>query len=422
MIAGWGRYPRTEGTIIEADDANTARTLIASHPSLIPRGNGRAYGDAALSHSAMLTQTRADHILAFDPENAEIEVEAGAILADLLPFLLARGFFVPVTPGTAQVTIGGMAAADVHGKNHHGAGTFGRHIRALTMLLADGSQIRCTPDHELFWATIGGMGLTGVILTIRFRLIRVAGGMIRQTAIKTGDLAETLAASESSRTATYSVAWIDCLAGGRGVVFQGEHAPETTVPPVPRARAIPCDVPPFTLNRLSIAAFNQTYYHATRAGSALVDVWRFFYPLDALHGWNRLYGKRGLVQYQCVLPHEAGEAGLRLLLDEIARQGLGSFLVVLKLCGEEGNGLLSFPRPGFSLALDFPATAAIFALFERLDAITLDHGGRLYLAKDACAGPDSLRHYQRLDQFRALRDRYDPQHRFASLLSQRLGL
>ena len=422
MISGWGHYPLAEGILLDADDARSAIEQIIATPSLIPRGLGRAYGDAALSNLAMLALPRADHILSFDPTAAEIEVEAGTILADLLPFLLARGFFVPVTPGTAQVTIGGMAASDVHGKNHHGSGTFGRHITALTMLLADGSQIRITPDHELFWATISGMGLTGVILAVRFRLLRVAGGMIRQTTTKTRDLDETLAISESSRSATYSVAWIDCLSAGRGVVFQGEHAPEAEIPPTPRPRAVPFDMPSFTLNRLTIGAFNQAIYHTARSGSALVDVWRFFYPLDTLHDWNRIYGKRGLVQYQCVLPHESGEPGLRQLLAEIARQGLGSFLVVLKLCGEEGQGLLSFPRPGFSLALDFPATPEIFALFERLDAITIDHGGRLYLAKDARAKPASLRHYQRLDQFRAVRERYDPQHRFVSLLSQRLGL
>ncbi len=422
MIGGWGRYPLAAGKILAADDAISASAVITAAPSLIPRGNGRAYGDAALNNHLMLTIPRADHILAFDPASGEIEVEAGMILADLLPFLLDHGFFVPVTPGTAQLSIGGMAAADVHGKNHHGAGSFGRHVVTLSMLLADGNKIRITPEHELFWASIGGMGLTGVIMAVRFRLLRVAGPMIRKTTIKTHDLSETLAASKAADSATYSVAWIDCLAGGRGVVFQGEHTNAGTPPPPKAPRHIPCDLPAATLNRLSIAAFNQLYFHAAQAGPALIDCQKFFYPLDALHDWNRLYGRRGLVQYQCVLPHEAGEPGLRSLLYEIKQQGLGSFLAVLKLCGEEGNGLMSFPRPGFSLALDFPASPEIFALFERLDAIVIDHGGRLYLAKDSCAKPASLRHYQRLDEFRAVRDRYDPTHRFQSLLSKRLGL
>lgn len=422
MTGGWGRYPLADGAIIEADDERSIRQQLARHPSLIPRGFGRSYGDAALNPHAMLTLARADHIIAFDPANAEIETEAGLLLADLLPFLLQHQLFVPVTPGTSQVSIGGMLAADVHGKNHHGAGTFGRHVIAFTLLLADGTLCRVTRDHELFWASIGGMGLTGVILSVRFRLLRVAGGMIRQTTIKTRDLAETLAVSHASRHATYAVAWIDCLSQGRGVVFQGEHAGSREIPPAKRPRAIPCDLPDFTLNPLSIAAFNQAYYLAAQPGTATIGYQQFFYPLDGLHHWNRLYGKRGLVQYQCVLPYEAGEPGLRLLLSEIARQGLGSFLAVLKLCGEEGQGLLSFPRPGFSLALDFPATPAIFTLLERLDAITIDHGGRLYLAKDARALPASLRHYQRLDEFRRIRGRYDPAHRFQSLLSQRLGL
>ena len=422
MIFGWGRWSAATGRMLEADDPAMARRMLGENPSLIPRGAGRAYGDAALSHHAMLAMPRADHILAFDRDLGEIEVEAGAILADLLPFLLSEKFFVPVTPGTAQVTIGGMVAADVHGKNHQNAGTFGRHVIAITLLLADGTVLRLAPDAELFWATVGGMGLTGVILSVRFRLMPIAGGMIRQTAIKTGDLAETLAVSSSAAAATYSVAWIDCLGAGRGVVYTGEHAADAAVSPPRQIRSVPFDLPEFTLNRFTIAAFNQAYHSAANHSTSLIDLWRFFYPLDSLHHWNRIYGKRGLTQYQCVLPHEAGEAGLRRLMAEISAFGLGSFLAVLKLCGDEGRGLLSFPRPGLSLALDFPVNPSVLALLDRLDEIVLDHGGRLYLAKDSRAKPESLRHYTRLADFRRVRDHYDPEHRFASLLSERLRI
>lgn len=421
MIGGWGRYPLSGGVLLDADRPELAQRLVRQWDSLIPRGNGRAYGDAALNDRAMLSLLRADHILAFDAQAGEITVEAGVILADLLPFLVAHGFFVPVTPGTAQVTVGGMAAADVHGKNHHVHGSFGRYVTALGLILADGSEVRCAPPDELFWATIGGMGLTGAIVWVQFRLLPVPGGMIRQTTIKTRTLEETIAACQHSARATYSVAWIDCLAGGRGLVYEGEHA-AGHAPARGQGRRVPFNIPEFSLNRASISIFNQLYYSKHRAGEALVDYWRFFYPLDGLADWNRLYGRRGLVQYQCALPTEASESGLKLLLGEIAKQGLGSFLAVLKLCGDEGQGLMSFPMPGFSLALDFPARPEIFALMDRLDEITLEHGGRLYLAKDARAKPRMLRHYQRRETFRSIRGRIDPRGRFASLMSRRLEL
>ena len=422
-VSGWGRYPVVTAPLIAADDLRSARAAVRRIPSLIARGAGRAYGDAALNATAMLHMPRADHVLAFDPHQGLLEIETGAILHDLLPWLLSYGWFVPVTPGTAQVSIGGMIAADVHGKNHLGAGTFGGHVCQITILLADGSLLRCSAaDHpDLFWGSIGGMGLTGVIMAAQLQLLRVPGEMIEQTSIKTRDLDETLAVSEASRDATYSVAWIDCLGQGRGVVFRGQHAPGAAPNPR-RPRNIPLNLPAFTLNRLSIAAFNQAYYHTQTSQTAPIDYRRFFYPLDALQNWHRLYGAPGLVQFQCVLPHEASKSGIRALLAEIVRHGQGSFLAVLKLCGAEGQGLLSFPRPGFSLALDFPASPAIFALLKRLDAITLDHGGRLYLAKDSCAGPQSLRHYQRLDEFRRVREIYDPMRRFDSLLAQRLEI
>ncbi len=423
MTGGWGNFPTVAAGVTQVDGAPGVRRLMDGHASLIARGAGRAYGDAALNAGAMVGLRQADHILAFDPQTGLLEIESGAILQDLLPWLLSHGWFMPVTPGTAQVSIGGMIAADVHGKNHLGAGTLGGHLRQICILLADGDLLRCSPFlyPDLFWASIGGMGLTGVILSAQLQLLRVPGAMIAQTSIRTGDLAETLAVSEASRDAPYSVAWIDCRSGGRGVVFRGEHA-VGKAPAARAARNVPCNFPAFTLNRFSIAAFNRIYYHAARSGTALIDYRRFFYPLDALRHWNRLYGAAGLVQFQCVLPQEASAVGIRTLLAEISRQGLGSFLAVLKLCGAEGQGLLSFPRPGFSLALDFPATPAIFALLERLNAIALDCGGRLYLAKDSCAGPESLRCYQRLDEFRAIREVYDPRRRFDSLLARRLKI
>ena len=293
-----------------------------------------------------------------------------------------------------------MIAADVHGKNHHRDGTIGAHVLGLRLLLADGSVVDCSPAvmPDLFWGCVGGMGLLGVILSARLALMRVPGGMILQRAQKTADLDETLAVSAAAGAAHYAVAWIDCLRGGRGVVFSGEHcAGEAGA--APRPRAVPFDCPGLTLNRFSIGGFNWAYYHAASPGRAAIDYRRFFYPLDALEHWNRLYGAGGLVQFQCVLPEAEG---VRALLAEMRRHGIGSFLAVLKLCGAAGAGLLSFPRHGVSLALDFPASPAVFALLARLHAICFEHGGRLYLAKDACAGAESLRHYPGVAAFRAL--------------------
>jgi FAD/FMN-containing dehydrogenase len=434
ILSGWGNYPRVAVRQIEARDAASACAAIRAHASLIPRGNGRAYGDAALNLHATLSMLPSRRILAFDAEAGRVTCEAGLLLSELLDVIVPTGWFVPVTPGTKFVTIGGMVATDVHGKNHHRAGCFGDHVEALSIALADGSIAQCSPTEnpDLLAATRGGMGLTGAILTVTFRLIPIRTVFIRQETRRAANLQEAMALFEDASAWTYSVAWIDCLARGaalgRSLLYLGEHAAPDEVPVGAAAaarrvtRRVPMDFPGFALNRWSVGAFNALYYRRGRPGQAIVDYDRYFYPLDALLEWNRIYGRSGFLQYQCVLPKPASAAGLTALLDRIARAGTGSFLAVLKLFGTQ-DGLLSFPMEGYTLALDFPARAATFGLLLELDAIVADHGGRLYLAKDARTSAGMLRRfYPRLDEFQALRRRFDPAGRFSSLQSERLGL
>jgi len=435
LLSGWGNYPRIAVRRLAPADRAATLAAVATEAGLIARGNGRAYGDAALNPLATLSMLGARGILAFDPGDGRITVEAGLLLGDLIGAILPHGWFVPVTPGTKFVSVGGAVAADVHGKNHHGAGGFSAHVEALELALADGRVLACSrAGHaEIFAATCGGMGLTGVILSVTLRLLRVETAMIRQETRRCANLAEAMAALEGAR-ATYSVAWIDCLARGaalgRSLLFLGEHARRKDVPAeraglVPahrRALRVPLDFPSWALNRWSVAAFNELYWRRARPGTALVDYDSYFYPLDAVLEWNRIYGRAGFVQYQCVLPKPASAAGLTALLTRISAAGAGSFLSVLKLFGAPA-GMLSFPMEGFTLALDFPASSRTFALLGELDAIVADHGGRLYLAKDARMGAGLFRRsYPHLAEFQALRTRLDPAGKFWSVQSRRLGI
>jgi len=434
-LSGWGRFPRLDCRVLSPDGPDAALAAIAHEPSLIAFGNGRAYGDAALNPEATLAMAACAGIEAFDPATGRLTCRAGTMLADLIAAFVPRGWFPPVTPGTRFVTVGGMIAADVHGKNHHHAGTFGAHVAWLDLALADGRVLRCAADEnaEIFGATCGGMGLTGVILRAAFTMIPIETRMIRQETRRAPGLAAVMDQFEATPDWPYSVAWIDCLsrgaALGRSVLSLGAHATTAEAPAAPparaRARRMRFDLPGFALNRWSVRAFNALYYRAGRPGTALVDLEPFFYPLDAILEWNRIYGRSGLFQYQCVLPLEASRAGLATLLDRIAASGAGSFLSVLKRFGNAPGrcpGLLSFPMEGYTLALDFRATEANLRLATELDAIVADHAGRLYLAKDARMHPNMLRCYPGLERFRAVRHAIDPAGKFASAQSRRLGL
>jgi FAD/FMN-containing dehydrogenase len=401
----------------------------------LTRGLGRAYGDAALPAPGDLRiagSTLADRILAFDPSTGVITAEAGLSLDTLYHALLPRGWFTPVTPGTRFVTLGGMVAADVHGKNHHVDGCFGHHVDAVTMRVASGQIVTCSRRQhpDLFAATIGGMGLTGHILDVTFRLTHVPSPWIYQETVRVPDIdafIDTLKSSASSWPMT--MGWIDCLSKGRsmgrGVLFRGRwaeaHEARREFPDLRAPIPVPFTLPDGLLGIHTVRAFNVLYYHLPRSHAAVVHPRSFFYPLDAAGDWHRLYGPRGFTQYQCVLPASGGHGAARRFLDVVTRGGGASFLCVIKDCGPEGEGLLSFPKPGISIALDLAMRDDTQALIDQMNEAVIAEGGRIYLAKDALTRPEHFRAMEsRLDRFLEVRRAWDPDGRIRSAQSVRL--
>ena len=441
-LSGWGRYPVLDCRMERLRRVEDLHELFDRGETLIARGNGRAYGDAALNPDLTLSMLAMDRLQAFDAASGLLTCEAGVLLADILATFVPRGWFPPVVPGTRFVTVGGMIAADVHGKNHHRDGTFGAHVESLTLATAGGEIRECsrTENADLFRATLGGMGLTGVILSASFRLWPIETAWLMEETLATRDLDETMAAFEESRDWPLSVAWIDCFARpsrlGRALISRAAPMARASLParfasdplrPAPARRwSVPADAPSVLLNRLSIDLFNRLHYRRGRArrGVRAVHFDPFFFPLDRIEAWNRLYGRRGFVQYQCVLPRAESDAGIRTLLERVAAAGQGSFLAVLKLLGPAGEGLMSFPTEGYTLALDFPMRPRTLALLDALDAITHAHGGRVYLAKDArCTAQRVRQGYPRNGAFEAVRaEAAGTRARFASALSRRLSL
>ncbi len=443
-LAGWGNCP------VELCDVTRPQTREALHDlitrgesgSYIPRGLGRSYGDSALNQNAgVIVQTAFNCFISFDPTTGILHAEAGVSLAEIIDVFLPLGFFPPTTPGTKFVTLGGAIAADVHGKNHHADGSFGNFIIDLQLMLASGEIITCSPTQktQLFNATIGGMGLTGVILTVRLQLTRVPSAYYDVTFRRTRGLDETLESfTAHDAEYRYSVAWIDCLASGpalgRCVMMLGNSAEPSVLPeavrrnpyviPAKRKKSVPFNFPSFALNSLSIKAFNTVYYSANRDGQRIVDYDTFFYPLDGIMQWNRIYGKRGFVQYQALFPPQTARRGLRELLERAAASKKASFLAVLKRSGESSHGMLSYLYPGFTLAMDFANTGeSLLKLLREFDQILLKHGGRLYMAKDAAtdAGVFAAM-YPRLAEFQSVKTQFDPNRRFASSQARRLGI
>ncbi|MGB7243705.1 MAG: FAD-binding oxidoreductase [Sulfitobacter sp.] len=438
-ISGWGRFPLEHCKIARPRSPDAVARQIARGP-VIARGNGRAYGDSALNREGTLDMRGFNRISAFDAASGQIVAEAGVLLSDIIASFLPRGWFPSVTPGTKFVTIGGMIAADVHGKNHHKHGSFGRFIDWIDVMGADGAITRCGPDQnpDLFDWTVGGMGLTGVILRAAFRLQPVESGWIEQTTLPAGNLEAAMAIFEAAQDATYSVAWIDCLASGaalgRSLVMLGEHASAGDLPmklrrrpfetPRKGTRRVPFNAPGFALNRHSVRAFNALYYYtgARKAGTQLVDWDSYFYPLDAILDWNRIYGRDGFAQFQCALPLETSKSGLTALLTRLSAAGQGSFLAVLKRFGAQ-DSRFSFPMEGYTLALDFPVRPKTLSLLSELDQITLAHGGRFYLAKDSRMTSDTLRASDnRVQSFLDMRDQTGVSTQFTSSQSERLKL
>ena len=403
----------------------------------LTRGLGRAYGDAALpspGDHAIAGSVLADRVISFNPESGVLAAEAGFSLDQLYRTFLPRGFFTPVSPGTRFVTLGGMVAADVHGKNHHVEGCFGRHVVSLKIRVADRSIVTCSPTQhsDLFQATIGGMGLTGHILEVAVRLARVPSPWILQETERVANIdafIDGLTAAAAKWPMT--LGWIDCLSQGRdmgrGILYRGRWAePDEAPKAFPAIHAplpVPFTMPSWPLRPVTVRAFNAVLYrqHPRRVQRKVVHPNAFFYPLDSFGEWYRLYGRRGFTQHQCVLPESGQRGAARRFLELVTRSGGASFLCVIKDCGAEGDGILSFPKPGISIALDIPMRAQTPALIDRLNEFVIAEGGRVYLAKDALTRPEHFRAMEpRLERFLNIRRKWDPDGRIRSAQSVRL--
>lgn len=429
---GWGNVPTMArehfGTDLEAESERVVLT----------RGLGRSYGDSSLpppDRIDVLNTRMGDRILNFNRETGEFRGEAGLSLHEINRLFLRRGYFMPVTPGTQFVTLGGMVAADVHGKGHHRAGCFGsNHVTSLKIRVPDGQVLECSPQqHEdVFWATVGGMGLTGHILEVEFALKKIPSPWIWSRSQRIRDIDDFQEQLKvSSEKWPYGVGWIDCLSRGknmgRGILDVGRWAEPsevgTDVPGAPRRLAVPFTFPSWVLNPLTVRMFNSLYYwkHLPKVKEGKRHPESFFYPLDAILHWNRIYGKQGFTQYQCVLPNDAGRGSARRFLEVLTRKGGASFLCVIKDCGSEGRGLLSFPMPGISIALDIAIRNNTQRLVDELNEVVIAEGGRIYLAKDTFTRAEHFAQMEpRLDQFNAFRDKWDPDRRVRSAQSVRM--
>ena len=440
-ISDWGNYPVIEADVSGFDTVDQLRKKLDQPGEVIAFGNGRSYGDASLQNRILLTR-RFNKFLSFDDSTGELRCQAGVLLSEILDAFVHQGWFLPVTPGTKLITVGGAIAADVHGKNHHVVGSFGQHIISMDVMRNDGSVITCSPteNEDFFKITVGGMGLSGIILNATFKLRKIETAYIKEETVRAANLSEIMDSFEASNDWTYSVAWIDCLAKGdamgRSIMMRGEHAKAADLvdpshkhaPLVPKSGLkldVPFTFPNFALNKLTMQAFNFAYYNKCRPGThkSIIDYNSFFYPLDAIDNWNRIYGKRGFTQYQFVIPKEAGREGMHKILKRITESGLGSFLAVLKLFGKQ-ESFMSFPMAGYTLALDFPISVKAMNLFKELDAMVADYGGRLYLAKDCRMNAEMFeKTYPNATEFRQSIARLNEgETKFASLQSQRIGI
>ncbi|NML39384.1 FAD-binding oxidoreductase [Chitinophaga sp. G-6-1-13] len=437
-LANWGNYPAITSEESAYTQEEQLRSFVAANHGFIARGNGRCYGDASLGKHS-LSMLKYDKILSFDTAAGVLETQAGVTLDQILDIIVPKGWFLPVTPGTKFITVGGAVASDVHGKNHHMEGAFSGHITEMDVIIGDGTMVTCSPDQhtDLYWATCGGMGLTGVITRVKFGLKKIETAYIKQKQIKARNLEEVIRLFDEYKHYTYSMAWIDCLqkgdSFGRSILIVGEHATKAELndkqgqaplllPSKPRL-TVPFNLPSFILNTFTVKAFNWLYYgkNFKKEINNVVPYEPFFYPLDAILHWNRGYGKAGFIQYQFVLSLDQKE-GLIAILRRISEKGWGSFLAVLKVFGQQ-DSLISFPMEGYTLALDFPVRKGLFAFLDELDEIVLQYGGRLYLSKDARMKQEVFwKSYPNAERFAEIVKTYNPGKRFESLQSERLLL
>lgn len=433
QISGWGNFPVVDAVETYPDTVSNLKNFLRvnSDFSGITRSMGRSYGDSALSQRIINTRYL-NHILAFDEASGVLECSAGVTLAEILDVIIPKGWFLPVTPGTKYISIGGAIASDVHGKNHHQAGCFSNYVESFRIMLANTDIVTCSKNTnaELFRASCGGMGLTGIILDARLQLTPINSSYITETTLLARDLAHALELFELHNDATYSVAWIDCLARGkhmgRSLLMLGEHAQEGKLEICnPGTRTVPFRFPGFVLNRFSAQMFNSLYYYRGRKRKVenTLSYDSYFYPLDRLLDWNRIYGKHGFVQYQFVVPKETGLEALSSVLTHITESNRGSFLSVLKAFGDANENYLSFPTRGYTLALDFKMDSGLLDFLNSLDKIVLDYNGRIYLAKDARMNEHTFKAgYPNWEQFMEVRKKTGAYTVFRSQQSTRLQI
>ena len=437
-LSGWGGYPRVESQVVRPNDFT--QLDLSANSSTIMRGQGRSYGDAAISKTGVVVLSEKLIELGHVTKEGRLSAAAGATLDQILEVTVPNGWFPAVVPGTKHVSVGGCLAADVHGKNHHRDGSFADHVIEFELLLADDTRITCSPreNDDLFWATAGGMGLTGFITSVMLQLIPVESTFMTVQHNQAADLDATLAMlTDQTLDDRYTVIWLDCAARGRklgrSVLLRGHHASREELPAKLRnvtattrkSFALNFDLPGWILNSYSVSAFNELYYRSHRSRNTFVQHYQdFFFPLDRIENWNRMYGRRGFIQYQCVFPLRDAARALQLVLEELQKSHYASFLSVLKLFGPENRGPLSFPIEGYTLTLDLPlGDPELFAFLDRLDELVLRFGGRVYLAKDARMRADNFQKmYARLDEWQTIKNRVDPNNRFQSDLSRRLKL
>ena len=429
-IYGWGRYPQQDAYLHIPSSCASLELITKQQNSVLARGMGRSYGDSANALNVLQTAF-INHFIEFNKATGKLTAEAGITLREILEVIVPYGWFLPVTPGTSYVTLGGAIASDVHGKNHHIAGTFGQHVKSLSMLLGTGEVVTISPQHhaDLFHATCGGMGLTGIIMSATIQLIPIKSSFISQKTIKADSIEAACEAFESNNNATYSVAWIDSLSKGkslgRSVIMLGEHAEQGGLTIDIRQKvSVPFSAPSVMFNSLIMKAFNTAYWHKSKHNlSQTVALMPYFYPLDTVGKWNRFYGKKGFLQFQCVLPKIDGVANMRTLLTQISNSGEGSFLAVLKQFGTVNENLLSFPIEGYTLALDFKVSETAIKTVKKLEDMVVHMGGRLYLTKDAVMQESTFKAtYPNWEKFESVREQYGAVGKFQSAQSKRLGL
>lgn len=440
-ITNWGKYPEIDAKVLHPGSIARAQALTNDLFPVIARGMGRCYGDSSLSKNIVST-LKLNHLLEFDSSNGILTCESGVTFEDILNVFVPKGWFLPVTPGTKFITVGGAIASDIHGKNHHAAGTFSDHVKWFKLLLPDGSIKHCSREEnsELFHLTCGGMGLTGIILSACFQMEKIETSYIRQEAVKAKNLDEIMQLFEDSSQWSKTVAWIDCLAKGnklgRSIMTRGEFANLNELKtnaqksnPLKTHKdgklTLPFDFPTFTINPLSVKAFNFLYYNKQQkhVKHSIVHYENFYYPLDAILHWNRIYGKGGFTQYQFVLPPEKSREGLIEIIQHIGKRNMGSFLTVLKLFGEQNENYIRFPKKGYTLAIDFKINKKVWQFLNELDEMVDKHGGRIYLTKDARMTSEFFfKTYPEAKKFQEKIYQYNPEFKFSSLQSERLKI